>query len=101
MGLLGEDDPAPEPRGCQRRRTRAQPSPDDRDVCPEYLHTVSLADEAANLDRPGSSGRQTTLMIQHRLRRLRTGRPQAFGHVGLLSPAINEDAAILLTVAAT
>jgi hypothetical protein len=57
MGLLGEDDPAPEPRGCQHRRAGAQPSPDDRDVCPKCVHTVSLADEAANLDRPGSSGR--------------------------------------------
>ena len=57
MGLLGQDDPAPEPRGCQRRRTRAQPTPDDREVCLKCLHTVSLADEAAKSDRPASSAR--------------------------------------------
>lgn len=53
MGLLGKDDPATEPRGRQRRRTRAQPTPDDRDVCPKCLHTVCLADEAASqIDLP-------------------------------------------------
>src|SRR5918996_2585869 len=42
-GLLGEDDPTPEPRGGARRRARAQPSADDSDVCAHRLHIVSSA----------------------------------------------------------
>ena len=52
MGLLREDDPAPEPGSRQRRCTRAKPSSDDSDVGAQYLHVVSLAGQAM----PGMSG---------------------------------------------
>jgi hypothetical protein len=43
MGLLGEDDPAPEPGSRQRRRACAKPAANDSDIGAEYLHVISPA----------------------------------------------------------
>lgn len=38
VSLLGKHNVAPEPCSCERRRACSQASPNNGDICPEYLH---------------------------------------------------------------
>ena len=50
VGLLGEDDAAPEPRRGERRRARAQPSADDRDVRTKHFHVSTRTPQCGRGD---------------------------------------------------